>query len=185
MHAAPIKKNLTDCAQQSHLQMSIANLLEPSRVLANVEARSKKHAFEILSELIAGVSDELLDIDIFEALIDRERIGNTGLGHGIAIPHGSVAGLNKSTGAFLQLNEAVDFNAQDGEPVQFMFAVAVPDDEQADYFEEVARTAQALSDERIVGLLAEASGSRALFEILAALKGPESIDASPNIDKST
>lgn len=151
--------------------MSFATLLQPARVLANVEARSKKHAFEILSELIAGVADDLSQSDVFEALVERERIGNTGLGKGIAIPHGGLPDIKTPVGAFLKLSEAVDYGAQDGVPVRLIMAVAVPGDEQSDHFEEVARSARALTDARLIESLNEVSGSRALYEILAGHSG--------------
>ena len=148
--------------------MSMADLLEPARVLANVEARSKKHALEILSELIAGVGDELSNAQVFEALVERERIGNTGMGKGVAIPHGRVGGLDKTVAAFLKLSEAVDYGAQDGEPVNMMLAIAVPDDENTDSFEDVAFAARTLADAELIRLLGEVSSSRALYELLTA-----------------
>ncbi len=154
--------------------MSLATLLEPARVLNNVEARSKKHALEILSELIAGAYEDLSPADIFEALLDRERIGNTGLGDGIAIPHGKVADLDAATGAFLKLNEAVDFGARDGKPVRLIFAIAVPDDDEQDHFENVAETARVLANKDLVRMLDQVNGSRALFETLAGYTPPAS-----------
>ncbi|NNF50945.1 MAG: PTS transporter subunit EIIA [Gammaproteobacteria bacterium] len=146
--------------------MSMADLLEPARVLANVEARSKKHALEILSELIAGISDELENEQVFEALVERERIGNTGMGKGVAIPHGRVSELGKTTAAFLKLGEAIDYGAQDGEPVKMILAIAVSNDEDPDAFEDVALSARTLADPELVRMLEEASGSRALYELL-------------------
>lgn len=147
--------------------MSIGKLIKPDRVLANVEARSKKHAFEIVSELIAGVDGALSHVDVFEALLERERIGNTGLGGGAAIPHGRLEGLTESVGAFLKLSEPVDFGAQDGEPVRHVFAITVPADDDEDHFEVVAEAARALTEPQLGALLAEVTGSRALYEILA------------------
>ncbi len=148
--------------------MSMADLLEPARVLANVEARSKKHAFEILSELIAGVADDLSHDQIFEALVERERIGNTGMGKGVAIPHGTVPGLTAPTAACLKLSEAVDYGAQDGEPVALILAVALPDHDESKSFEDVAHAARVLADPELRHMLGDVSSSRALFELLTA-----------------
>lgn len=156
--------------------MSLASLLEPARVLANVDARSRKHALEIISELLAGSSESLAQIDVMDALIDRERIGNTGLGGGIAIPHGRPDGLDRSVGAFLKLSEAVDFNSQDGQPVGLIFAVLVPRSDDNDYFEDVAGVAKALSDGRLVDALAEAGSSRAVFDLLSGYM-PDAVSA--------
>lgn len=148
--------------------MSMSRLLEPARVLANVEARSKKHALEILSELIAGISDDLSNAQVFEALVERERIGNTGMGKGVAIPHGRINGIKTTTAAFLKLSEAIDYGAQDGEPVSMIIAIAVPDDEDPDNFEDVALAARALADPQLTRMLGEVSSSRALYELLSA-----------------
>lgn len=147
--------------------MSLTSLLEPARVLANVDARSRKHALEILSELIAGSSEAMQQIDVLEALLERERIGSTGLGNGCAIPHGSLPELETSVGAFLKLNEPVDFNAQDGKPVNLIFAVLLPGSAEDSHFEKVAEVAKALSDPRLAAALLEAGGSRAVFDLLA------------------
>lgn len=156
--------------------MSLASLLEPARVLANVDARSRKHALEILSELIAGSSTSLMHIDVLESLLERERIGNTGLGNGIAIPHGQLKGLEESLGAFLKLNEAVDFNARDGQPVSLILAVVVPEDAKKDQFENIAAVAKALSDRHLVDAVKEASGSRAVYELLSGYL-PDAVSA--------
>lgn len=147
--------------------MSLESLLEPSRVLANVDARSRKHALEILSELIAGSSESLLHIDVLQALLERERIGNTGLGNGIAIPHGRLNAIDTSIGAFLKLNEAVDFNARDGQPVSLIFAVVMPENAEDGDFENVVEVANALSDPQLVDAIIEASGSRAVYDLLS------------------
>ncbi len=156
--------------------MSLSSLLEPARVLANVDARSRKHALEILSELIAGSSEALQQIDVLEALLERERIGSTGLGNGCAIPHGHLPDLETSIGAFLKLNEAVDFNAQDGLPVKLIFAVLVPEAKEEGHFEDVAAVAKALKDPSLVEALLEAGGSRAAYDLLSGYQ-PEAVSA--------
>lgn len=156
--------------------MFFTRLLEPARVLANVDARSRKHALEILSELIAGSSESLSKSDVLEALLERERIGNTGLGNGVAIPHGRLADLEASVGAFLKLSEPVDFNARDEKPVGLIFAVVVPDNAGQDHFEDVVGVAKALSDRRLTDALQEANGSRAVFDLLVDYQ-PDAVTA--------
>lgn len=143
-------------------------LLKPSRVLANVEARSKKHAFEILSELIAGDEENLSHEQIFDAIVARERIGNTGMGNGVAIPHGKVPELESATAAFLKLSDAIDYGSQDGEPVSMILAIVVPEDDEESDKDWVALGAKALSAPELVKMLGEVSSSRALFELLSA-----------------
>src|SRR5690606_40576648 len=106
--------------------MSFRALLEPGRVLANVEARSKKHALDILSELLASASDDLDQGEIFQSVIGREKLGCTAIEDGIAIPHGRLEGLERSVGAFLRLTRPIDFDAPDGQPVDLMFGLLVP-----------------------------------------------------------
>ncbi len=91
--------------------MNISEILEPGRVLGNVEARSKKRALEILSELLGHAGEECVANDIFENLVQREKLGCTALGRGVAVPHGRSPGLSGPAAAFVKLHEPVDFDA--------------------------------------------------------------------------
>ena len=146
---------------------SLTELVQPGRVLCNVEARSKKHALEILSELLGAGEPNLGQNEIFECLVQRERLGSTGLGDGVAIPHCLANGIDHSVAAFMKLSEPVDFDAPDGKPVVLLFGLLVPEDtaedERARTVEELSKT---FSDPAYRATLMRASRSRKLYEAL-------------------
>lgn len=152
--------------------MNIENLIEPDRVLCNVEARSKKHALEILAELMAKAGQDLTQGEIFDSLITREKLGCTALGKGVAVPHGRLPDIQENVGAFLKLTEPVDFDAPDGEPVDLIFGLLVPEDCGNDHLDDLSRITRALSDTRLRQTLRTASSSRALYDLVVGLAGP-------------
>src|SRR5690606_19491232 len=107
--------------------MHLIDLLAPSRVRVGVSVTSKKRLLETLARLLADGQDEVFERQIFDSLCGREKLGSTGLGLGIAIPHGRTSGLGTAIGAVLRLAEPVDFGAADGQPVDLLFALAVPE----------------------------------------------------------
>lgn len=148
--------------------MSFRALLEPGRVLANVEARSKKHALDILSELLASASDDLDQGEIFQSVIGREKLGCTAIEDGIAIPHGRLEGLERSVGAFLRLSRPIDFDAPDGEPVDLMFGLLVPKAaaQAGCHLEEITLIAEEFADRALTSALRRATSSRSLYDLL-------------------
>jgi nitrogen PTS system EIIA component len=147
--------------------MTFRALLKPGRVLSNVEARSKKHALDILSELLSSAAD-LDQSEVFQSLINREKLGCTAIENGIAIPHGRLAGIEAPVGAFLKLSRPVDFGTPDREPVDLMFGLLVSDArrEAGCHFEEIADIATTLADPGLVTALRRATSSRALYDLL-------------------
>jgi PTS system nitrogen regulatory IIA component len=154
--------------------MTFRALLVPGRVLGNVEARSKKHALDILSELLASASDELEQGDVFTSLIDREKLGCTAIEHGVALPHGRLEGLERSIGAFLRLSKPVDFDAPDGEPVDLIFGLLVPmpADRAGCHLEEINVIAAAFQDRELTAALRRATSSRSLYDLLVHQHSP-------------
>ena len=108
--------------------MQAADALSPARVSLGVGATSKKRVLELSSQLLAGPDTGLEQRDVFEALVAREKLGGTGIGWGVAIPHARLAGLRQLHAAFMVLSEPVGFDAIDGKPVDLVFAMAVPED---------------------------------------------------------
>jgi len=108
--------------------MNITNLLNPERVFCRDDVGSKKRLLEQLSELLAGSSPGLSQNEIFNALLNREKLGSTGLGKGVAIPHGRMATLEHPVCAFIKLATPIDFDASDGQPVDLIFTLLVPED---------------------------------------------------------
>ena len=108
--------------------MLLEEIIKPDSVLCNAQARSKKHCLEILSELLVRQIPHLASEDIFERLIERERLGCTSLDQGVAFPHCRVDGIDNNTAALIKLSEPVDFDSSDGELVDIVFGMMVPTD---------------------------------------------------------
>ncbi|MFN3984890.1 MAG: PTS IIA-like nitrogen regulatory protein PtsN [Rhodocyclaceae bacterium] len=125
----------------------IANLLPSSNVIVDLEASSKKRVFEqagLLFENNQGIGRS----DVFDSLFSRERLGSTGLGQGIAIPHGRIKGLKEAAGAFIRLSSPVQFDAPDGRPVSMLFVLLVPEQANEQHLQLLSELAQMFSDAR-------------------------------------
>lgn len=139
-------------------------LIKPENVLCNARARGKKHCLEILSELLAQSSPDIANEEIFSRLIERERLGSTSLGRGVAFPHCRVAGATQSTGALIRLSESVDFDSGDGDPVDLVFGLMVPETVDKSHLDEINRITSCLEDEQFRSSLRTANSSRTLYE---------------------
>jgi nitrogen PTS system EIIA component len=146
--------------------MHISELLSRERIACEGQATSKKRVLERLSGLIAGSVPELTQTEVFESLIGRERLGSTGLGRGVAIPHGRVRGMTQPTGAFVKLAEGVDFDAVDGQPVELLFALMVPAEAVDEHLQILAQLAEMFSDHELCRQLREATSEDTLLELL-------------------
>ena len=123
----------------------IAKLLPPANVVVGLEASSKKRAFEqagLLFENNHGIGRST----VFDSLFAREKLGSTGLGQGIAIPHGRIKGLKDALGAFIRLAEPVPFDAPDGRPVSMLFVLLVPEQANEHHLQLLSELAQMFSD---------------------------------------
>jgi PTS system nitrogen regulatory IIA component len=123
----------------------IAKLLPPANVVVGLEASSKKRAFEqagLLFENNHGIGRST----VFDSLFAREKLGSTGLGQGIAIPHGRIKGLKDALGAFIRLSEPVPFDAPDGRPVSLLFVLLVPEQANEHHLQLLSELAQMFSD---------------------------------------
>lgn len=107
--------------------MLLSDLLSPERVLVDVRVSSRKKLLETLSETLAKNLEEVDQRMLFDSLCERERMGSTGLGHGVAIPHARLENLSEVRGCLLHLRQPVDFDAPDQEPVDLVFGLIVPD----------------------------------------------------------
>ena len=148
--------------------MSLEGMLEPGRVLCNVEARSRKHVLEILSELLASAENDLTAGEIFDSLVSRERLGSTALGGGVALPHGRVPGIDGSIAAFVRLSQGVEFDAPDGVPVRLVLGLLVPEQASEQQLGELSSIAKRLSLPALRETLAEAGSTSAIYEALTA-----------------
>lgn len=146
--------------------MDIADFLSPSHVAADIAASSKKRVLETLSQLLASDQPHLSEQSVFESLLARERLGGTGLGHGVAIPHGRLPGNDAINGAFVKLSEPIDYDAIDNRPVDLVFALLVPDDGANEHIQTLAKLAEMFSDQSLLMRLRNATSDEELFENL-------------------
>ncbi len=145
--------------------MNISDIVQAGSVLSPLHAQNKKQLLtEIANALAAAAGVE--PRPVFEALLQREKLGSTGLGQGIAIPHGRVAGLTKVHGVFVRLSHPIAFEATDGEPVDLIFALASPPESGADHLTALARVSRLLRDSVTLAKLRGAESAEGLYAIL-------------------
>jgi len=147
--------------------MLISDLLSPERIRIDVQSSSKKRLLELISEELARNSDEFSKREIFESLCARERLGSTGLGKGVAIPHGRVKGSKHVEASFIRLKKPLPFDAVDSEPVDLLFCLAVPEDCGEDHLKLLAQVAELFSDPDLLRQLREAKTSGHLMQLLS------------------
>ncbi len=145
--------------------MEINNLLVPEGVVADLKATSKKQALQDLAKRAAEVSG-LHERAIFDVLMERERLGTTGVGNGIAIPHGKLANLDRLHGLFARLEQPIDFHAIDERPVDLIFVLLAPENAGADHLKALARISRLLRNNGICDKLRGTDSAEALFAIL-------------------
>jgi nitrogen PTS system EIIA component len=148
--------------------MTPEHIIQPDNVLNDVIVRSKKHCLEILSELLARGTPAIPGEEIFSKLIERERLGSTGLGNGVAFPHCRFAGIAASHGALLKLSEPVEFDSPDGDQVDLVFGLMVPEEITDQHRAEIAEITALLNDASVRARLREAGTSRELYDALLA-----------------
>lgn len=145
--------------------MDIKSIITPSRTLCGIEGVSKKRALEILANTIAEDCPEIDADDLFRRLIGRERLGSTGIGHGIAIPHCRVSNCEGTIGALITLKEPIDFDAIDSEPVDVLFAMLVPENAHGEHLQTLASLASMLNDADFRARLRETDSNEALYQV--------------------
>ena len=146
--------------------IQLQTILTPGRSLVNVPGGSKKRVLEQIATLAARDLGELDAQDIFESLIAREKLGSTGFGNGIAIPHCRLSGCSSPLCAVLHLEAAVDFDAIDGAPVDLLFVLLVPEAATDEHLELLRQIASMLDRADIRERLRQASDSQALYQIV-------------------
>ena len=147
--------------------MHLLDLLSPARVKAGAIAPGKKRLLEQLAALLAGAGGGESERGIYDGLCNRERLGSTGLGHGVAIPHGRSARAGAAVGAFVRLAEPVDFGAPDGQPVDLVFALVVPEHFAHQHLVLLSQLAEMFGDAGFRDQLRAAPDAAALHALLA------------------
>jgi len=145
--------------------MELSDLLDSGSVVANLRATSKKQALQELARKAADVTG-LDERKIFGVLMDRERLGTTGVGSGIAIPHGKLADLDRLHGIFARLEKPVDFQSIDDRPVDLIFVLLAPEEAGADHLKALARVSRLLRDHDICDKLRATGEADALYAIM-------------------
>jgi PTS system nitrogen regulatory IIA component len=146
--------------------MGLSEFLSPDAVILNASASCKREAIALLAEKAAKLTGLAAPV-IRQALMEREQLGSTGVGRGVAIPHGKIEGLGEIVGVLAKLQEPIDFEAVDDQPVDLVFVLLAPMDATAAHLKALAKVSRLLRDERIREALRGAETQEALFAIAA------------------
>jgi len=144
----------------------VAKLLSPAQVVTDLQATSKKRLFEqagLLFENQHGLARSV----VFDSLFAREKLGSTGLGQGVAIPHGRIKGLKEALGAFLRLAQPVPFESPDGNPVSLVFVLLVPEKATEKHLQILSELAQMFSDKSLREAMMQAADAAALHGLIS------------------
>lgn len=148
--------------------MPLHDLLSADAILPHLQAKTKKQALQELSDL-AGRNSGLPSREIFDVLLQRERLGSTGVGSGIAIPHGKLARTPRIFGTFARLDTPIPFDSLDGEPVDLIFMLIAPEAAGADHLKALSRIARVLRDSSLTERLRQARDSKAIYAMMTAM----------------
>ena len=148
--------------------MPLLDFLDPQAVLPALRVNGKKQALQELASQSARLTG-LPDGAIYEALLQRERLGSTGIGEGIAIPHGKLPGLTRIFGLVARLDKPVDFEALDGQPVDVLFLLLAPEGAGADHLKALARVARVLREPGLIERLRATRDATAIYAIMTEL----------------
>jgi PTS system nitrogen regulatory IIA component len=146
--------------------MPLADLVAPNAIIPALKVNGKKQTLQELAAKAAELSGQN-ERAIFEILMQREKLGSTGVGGGIAIPHGKLEKLNKLFGLFARLDRPVDFEALDGQPVDLIFLLLAPKDAGADHLKALAQVARLLRDAEVARKLRDSRDAEAIYAVLA------------------
>lgn len=145
--------------------MDLSDLLAPDAVMASLHAQSKKQVLQEVCDRAARVTG-LVEREIFDAILQRERLGSTGVGQGVAIPHGKQRSLQKLVGVFARLVRPVGFDSLDDQPVDLVFLLLAPESAGADHLKALARIARVLRDGAVAQSLRLAADEAGIYSLL-------------------
>jgi PTS system nitrogen regulatory IIA component len=154
--------------------MKIHELINPERVRLAMPGSSKKRVLEQLCEIL-GTNTNLDFNTIFQAIFERERIGSTAIGQGIALPHGRLKGLQQAVGAFAVLEQPIDFDAIDQQPVTMVFALLVPEEATDEHLQLLAQLARIFNDKKAREKLSKAESPEAVCKLLQSLNPDQAV----------
>ena len=148
----------------------LPNLITSECVMANLRAANKKQVLQELARKAAALTGKD-EAAIYEVLAERERLGTTGIGHGIAIPHGKLAGLDRVYGVFARLERPVDFDAIDDQPVDLIFLLLAPANSSSDHLKALAKVSRMLRDRRLCEKVRGSTTCDAIFALMNEIEG--------------
>ncbi len=146
--------------------MTLSDLVAPNAIIPALKVNGKKQAIQELAARAAALTGQN-ERAILEILLQREKLGSTAVGNGVAIPHGKLSKLGRLFGLFARLERPIDFEALDGQPVDLIFLLLAPEAAGADHLKALARVARLLRDPEIEHKLRESNDADALYAVLA------------------
>ncbi|MBE9527508.1 MAG: PTS sugar transporter subunit IIA [Proteobacteria bacterium] len=149
--------------------MKFSNLIKIDQIQINVNANSKKKALETISQIISDCYPQYPSNKVFETLVERERLGSTGIGHGVALPHGRLSNCKEAIGIFITLTDGVDFNSVDRKKVKFIFALLVPEDSTQEHLEILSKLAQFFRQEDNLQAIEKSTSIETIYQLFIDL----------------
>ena len=146
--------------------MPLTDLVAPNAILPALKVNGKKQALQEIAAKAAALTGQS-DRAILEILLQRERLGSTGVGNGVAIPHGKLAKLSGVFGLFARLDRSIDFEALDGQPVDLVFLLLAPEGAGADHLKALARVARLLRDPEVARTLRQSRDAETIYAVLS------------------
>ncbi|HUO89946.1 MAG TPA: PTS IIA-like nitrogen regulatory protein PtsN [Rhizomicrobium sp.] len=157
--------------------MNIPDLLQPAAVMVSLKAQSKKQLLQEIAARAAQVTG-LNERKVFETLMEREKLGTTGVGQGIAIPHGRLADVKHIVGVFARLEAPIDYDSVDNQPVDLVFMLLAPEGAGADHLKALARVSRLLRNQQATEKLRAAKSAEAIYAILTDTTGNSGAQAA-------
>ena len=148
--------------------MEIVDILTPARCKSSVQASSKKRTLETIAQIAHAEITGTNESEIYKHLIERERLGSTGLGQGVAIPHCRISNLSSVVGVLLQLEEGIDFESPDDQQVDLVFALMVPEEASDEHLKTLATLAEHFSQNSFCSALRHAKDDHELYAAVLA-----------------
>jgi len=145
--------------------MHLRDLLEVSAIMPALKANSKKQVLQLLAERAAAITG-LPERQVFDTVLQRERLGSTGAGYGVAIPHGKLAGIDRITGVFARLETPVDFESLDDQPVDLVFLLLAPEGAGADHLKALSLVARVMRERDVTAKIRGTRDAAAIYSFL-------------------
>lgn len=148
--------------------MYLSDILTLELIQTRVEITSKKRLLECISELTSAGSQEINQNEVFDALLARERLGSTGMGHGVAVPHARLTNLSHAIGCLLVLKRPIEYDAMDSQPVQIAFGLLVPEHDNDSHLQLLADIAEKMNNPELLKQLLHSEDAKQIYHLLTA-----------------